>query len=185
MLPTEVSPNAHVKMGKNIRNIGIGFLVLGGFAILAPAIATFVFEQLIGWLLLLWGVAGVVFAWSFKEFSRWWIAALGFAFVTLTGLAFVLLPGLGAALMTAMLIGVFLLEGAFSIVLAFRLRGQLTSWTWMMFSGACSFVFGLIILVLWPAAAQWILGFLVGLNFLTTGLSIILLARAAGTAARR
>lgn len=75
---------------------------------------------------------------------------------------------------------VFLLEGVLSILLGLRLSGEVPSWRWMIASGACAFLLGVMILVQWPMASIWVLGLLAGMNFLSTGPSMFLISRATG-----
>jgi uncharacterized membrane protein HdeD (DUF308 family) len=167
-----------MKFRTSFRNVGLIFAVLGLAAILAPAVATLVVEQMVAWLLVFWGFAGLIFARSLREISEWRIVALVFAVVLVAGLVFVVFPGRGAAFLTALVIIVFLLDGALSILLGLRLSGVVPRWRWVVASGVCAFVLGAIILAQWPTTATWVLGFLVGLNFLSTGLSMFVLSRA-------
>lgn len=168
-----------VDLGRSFRNVGLVFSALGVAAILAPAVATLVVEQLVAWLLVFWGIAGLIFARSFREIPEWRIIALFFAAVLIAALAFVFFPGRGAAFLTAVIVIVFLLEGALSILLGLRLSGQVPNWRWVIASGVSAFVLGAIILVQWPIASTWVLGFLTGLNFLSTGISMLLISRSA------
>lgn len=177
---TPVTARETISLGKGFRNAGLVFAALGVAAILAPAVATVVVEQLVAWLLVFWGVAGLIFARSFRRFSEWRIVALFFAAVLIAGLAFVFFPGRGAAFLTAVMVIVFLLDGALSILLGLRLSGQVSSWRWVIASGVCAFMLGIIILMQWPATSTWVLGFLTGLNFLSTGISMFLISRTAG-----
>lgn len=171
-------------LATGLKYTGLVFGVLGLAAILAPSVATIVVEQLVAWLLVFWGIAGLVFAGSFRRVPEWRFVAVFFALVLAAGLAFVVFPGRGAAFLTGVMVVVFLLDGAMSILLGLRLSGQVRSWAWLIASGACAFALGLIILVQWPTASPWILGFLTGLNFLSTGISMFLLSRAAGVMTR-
>jgi len=164
--------------GQGFRNTGWVFAVLGVLAILAPMIATVVVEQLIGWILVFWGIAGILFARNFRAFSEWRIVAAGFVAVLLLGLWFLFVPGVGASFMTVLLIVAFLVEGGLSILLGLRMSGQLPDWPWIVVSGACAFVLGLIVLFQWPQTTSWVIGFMVGLNFLSTGISMLAIARA-------
>ncbi|MGY9049519.1 hypothetical protein P775_24150 [Puniceibacterium antarcticum] len=172
-MPSSVGDKAR----RGFRVTGLVFAGLGLLAILVPTVATFVVEQLVAWFLILWGIAGLLFASSFRSFSEWRLVAAGFVAVLLAGIAFVLMPGAGATILTGVLISVFLLEGVLSILLGLRLSGNLDSWRWIIFSGACSFALGMILLIAWTDAACWVIGFMVGLNFLSTGLSLLLLSR--------
>lgn len=160
------------------RNVGLVFAALGLAAMLVPTIATVVVAQLVAWLLVFWGIAGVALALSFRAVSEWRIVAVFFSAVLIAGLVIAVFPGQGAALLTGLLVVVFLLDGALSILLGLRLSGQVPRWRWVIASGVCAFLLGASILVQWPTSATWILGFLAGLNFLTTGISMFMLSRA-------
>lgn len=149
---------------------------MGLLAILAPTIATIVVEQLVAWVLVFWGIAGLIFARSFRSISEWRIVAFFFAAVLITGLAFIVLPGLGAAFLTGIMALVFLLDGALSILLGLRLSGRIRNWPWIVASGIFAALLGIVILMQWPTISTWVLGFLTGLNFLTTGISMLLLS---------
>lgn len=170
--------NSLPKRSDSFRTIGIVFTVLGALAIILPTLATLVIEQLIGWLMLAWGVAGVLLARSFRQFSEWKLIAVGFALLALAGLYFLLMPGVGAAVMTVFLVAGFLIEGILSILLGLRMSGQMGNWQWIVLSGVCAFVLGVVVLLQWPTASQWVLGFMAGLNFLSTGISLLFVSRA-------
>jgi uncharacterized membrane protein HdeD (DUF308 family) len=169
---------AHIE--GSFRTVGIVFALLGFAAILAPNLATLVVEQLVAWLLVFWGLAGLLFARSFRGISEWRMVAAFFVLVLGVGLAFALLPGRGAAVITGVMVVVFLLDGALSILLGLRLSGQVPSWRWIIVSGACAFGLGILILAQWPTVSSWVLGFVTGLNFLSTGVSMLLISRASG-----
>lgn len=174
------TPGELMNIGSSFRNVGLVFATLGVVAILAPVVATLVIEQLVAWLLVFWGIAGLVFALSFRAVSEWRIMMLFFAAVLIMGFTFVFSPGRGAAFITGIIVIVFLLDGALSIFLGLRLSGQLPSWRWSIASGVSAVILGAVILVQWPTTSTWILGFLIGLNFLSTGVSMFLMSRSAG-----
>lgn len=164
---------------KRLTTVGIVFAVIGVFAILLPAVATLASELLIAWMLVLWGAVGLWFAWEMRPEREWRHAAGAFGLTLLLGLAFLLFPRIGVETMTVLMMVVFLMEGVVSILLGLRLSGQFRSWGWMIFSGACSLIVGLIILLGWPGTAAWTLGLLLGVNFLTTGVSLAMLGKTA------
>ncbi len=168
--------NEIMKFRGSFRNAGLVFAALGLAAILAPVIATLVIEQMVAWLLLFWGVAGLAFAWSFRTVLEWRIALVFFIGVLITGLIFVFFPSRGVSFLTGIIVIVLFLEGLLSIWLGLKLRGQLPNWRWVIASGACALLLGAIILVQWPTSSTWLLGFLTGLNFLSTGISMFMLS---------
>ncbi|MFT6677306.1 MAG: uncharacterized membrane protein HdeD (DUF308 family) [Sulfitobacter sp.] len=172
-------PDVARRIASGLRVSGIIFVVLGLLAVAIPAIATLLIEQLIAWVLVLWGIAGVVYAFNFRQVEEWRIIALCFGAVLIAGIVLVVFPGMGASFLTMLLIAVFLMEGAVSILLGLRMRRHINNWLWIIFSGVCSLILGVMILMQWPETSQWVLGFLVGLNFLSTGVSLIFVSRAA------
>lgn len=100
-----------------------------------------------------------------------------FGLIFKTGLAFALFPEAGASFLTAVLGIVFLMEGVLSILLGLRMSGQLNNWRWIIFRGICVFGLGLFILVQWPQSKHWVLGVLVGMNFLSNGISLFIASR--------
>lgn len=164
---------------KRLVLVGIVFAVIGVLAIALPAWATLAGELLIAWMLTLWGAAGLWFAWEMRSVREWRYAATAFGITLLLGLAFLLFPGIGIATLTIVMMVVFLVEGIVSILLGLRMSAGLRNWGWMVFSGLCSLIVGVIILFGWPETAVWALGLLLGVNFLTNGLALIMLGKSA------
>ena len=164
---------------KRLMGVGIAFAIIGAVAIVLPARATLAGELIVAWLLVLWGVLGLWFAWEMRPAREWRYAVVAFGVTLMLGLAFLLFPGVGITTMTIVMMLVFLVEGVVSILLGLRMSGNLRHWGWMLFSGACALIVGLIIMMGWPETAVWTLGLLLGINFLSTGLSLIMLARSA------
>ena len=157
--------------------VGIVFAVIGLFAILLPLWATVAGELLIAWVLVLWGAAGLWFAWEMRPAREWRYAGVAFGITLLLGLLFLLFPGVGIKTLTIVMMLVFLMEGIVSILLSLRLSGHRRNWGWMTFSGLCSLIVGMIILMGWPETAVWTLGLLLGVNFLSTGVSLMMWAK--------
>lgn len=170
-------------IAKRFMRIGVVFVVIGAIAIFVPAWATLAGELLIAWMLSLWGAAGLWFAWEMRFAQEGRYAAVAFGVTFLLGLLFLLFPSVGVETLTVVMIVVFLMEGIVSILLRLRMSAGLHNWGWMIFSGVCSLIVGAIILADWPQTAMWTLGLLLGLNFLSTGASLLMLASAANDAA--
>ena len=170
-------------IAQRFMGIGIVFIVIGAIAILVPAWATLAGELLIAWMLSLWGAVGLWFAWEMRAAQEGRYAAVAFGVTFLLGLLFLLYPSVGVEALTVVMMVVFLMEGIVSILLGLRMSAGLHNWGWMIFSGLCSLILGAIILAGWPQTAVWTLGLLLGLNFLSTGISLLMLARAVKKAA--
>jgi uncharacterized membrane protein HdeD (DUF308 family) len=164
--------------------IGGIFVILGVMAIILPVWATFAVEQLVAGLLLVWGAAGIGFAVSMRPLPEWRISAGLSVMILALGTIFLIVPQDGIETLTLVLIAAFLLEGVLSVLFAFRIRDSMRQWGWMALSGLVSVLVGLMILSGWPGTETWTLGLLFGLNFLTTGASLIALAMAVKSADR-
>ena len=176
---SRVSATRNHVFPKRLTIIGIVFAAVGVLAILLPAWATLAGEMLVAWMLTLWGAVGLWFAWEMRPAKEWRYAGVAFAITLLLGLMFLLFPGVGIETLTIVMMVVFLMEGVVSILLAMRMSGHMRNWGWLAFSGLCSLIIGAIILIGWPETAVWTLGVLLGVNFLSTGLSLVMLGKTA------
>lgn len=163
--------------GRTLRRAGVVLSAAGVLAMGLPQIATFGVERLTAWIMALWGAIGLWLSWSLcpAHARRPGLAAFGLIFGA--GLLFAVVPVAGIATLSVLMMLSFLCEGLLSILFALRCSSYLRNWGWLVFSGACSLAAGLVILFFWPWAESWTLSLLVGLNFLSTGMSLILAAR--------
>lgn len=160
----------------NLRLVGITLAVIGSLAILLPHVATIGVELLVAWMLTIWGAVGLWFSWAIRPTPEWRYGFVTFGLLFLVGAAFVLFTRAGIAVLTVLMMLSFLMEGILSILFGLRSSDQVANWGWLVFSGLCSFVAGVVILFGWPWTAGWTLGLMMGLNFLSTGLSLVMLA---------
>jgi uncharacterized membrane protein HdeD (DUF308 family) len=158
--------------------------LLGILSILVPVAVSLAATILIAAAMAIWGALGLVLSLAMRPFPEWRVSAAAFGLLGLLGLAVLAFPGIGAEILTLFLVAAFLAEGIVSILIGLRLSSETTGWVWMMASGAASLVVGLVVLIGWPGTAMWLLGVLLGLNFLSTGLSLLALRRAIATPAR-
>ena len=164
--------------------LGIVLVVLGVLAIALPAIATLAVGIFIGWLLVIGGV--VQLAHAFGE-RRW----RGFLLHFLGGLLYLVVGGLiltdpfrGALALTILLAAFLVVEGIFQVLLALRIR-PFRNWGWVLASGLITLLLGILIFAGWPSTALWVIGLLVGIHLLTSGIALIMLGLAARALARQ
>ena len=163
---------------RHLRNAGVVLSILGVIAILIPQFATLAVEILLAWLLIVAGGTGLLLSWQARGFLGWWYTGITFFMTLVLGLVFLIYPFSGIATMTIFLVVLFALEGLASIWLSAQLRRSgVGSWRWMVFSGVSSLALAGFIVMAWPGSAAWTIGLLVGLNLLTTGLSLFSILR--------
>ena len=85
-------------------------------------------------------------------------------------------PFIGMVYMTAVAGLIFMLQGAHELSFAFSLRPR-NGWGWQLFSGLVSIAAGIILISALMQASLWFIGFVFGLNFLTTGLASVFVSR--------
>lgn len=80
----------------------------------------------------------------------------------------------------------FFAQGLTKLVLTYQVR-HLSTWPSVLVSGVLSLVLSVLILAQWPENAGWVVGVLVGVDFIVTGISLALLGCMAklGEARRR
>ena len=168
-------------LSRQVSNLSIGLsillIVLGVLAILLPVEFSFGVVMVVAWLLMISGVVQFVHAFQCKGVgSVIWkilIALIYFA----SGLYLRLNPGLGVAALTLLLIGFFVVQGVIEIFFYLRTRHSGVS-GWVLFDGIITLILGLMIWRHWPSAALWVIGVLVGINMIMTGMTRLMLTLA-------
>jgi uncharacterized membrane protein HdeD (DUF308 family) len=151
------------------------FIILGIFAIAEPAIVWFALATLIGWLLILAGVAHLSLV---SGGSRGiWQLILGTIYI-IGGLFPLTHPLLELGAITQLLSVIIFVEGTLDLTAYFRTRNESGS-VWLLVNGLITLLLGGLISIHWPWISAAAIGTLVGLNLLTTGSSRLMLGIAA------
>ena len=164
--------------GRTLMFVGGLLVVLGVGAILFPLLSSVTVGIFIGGALAIAGFAHVAHAFSASK----WTGAVGeillAAVFLVAGLAMLFNPVLALASLTLLLIAYFVAEGVALLYLAWSLRTE-RGWTWTAVSAGISFLLAGLLFAGYPATAAWALGLLFGVNLLSTGLSMVVIGRAA------
>lgn len=154
---------------------GIVLTVLGAGAITLPLFSTIVAETWIALILISAGAAKLVYAVQTREQGGFiWKLLLGALYVV-TGVMLVVKPLTGVLTLTLLLGSFLLTEGVFNLFLAFRIRNQ-QNWLWILVDGVVTLALGVMIWAQWPSNAPWLLGTLIGVSLLLSGVSRIMLS---------
>jgi uncharacterized membrane protein HdeD (DUF308 family) len=162
--------------------IWIGFLliVLGIGAIIVPNVTTIVTETWIAIILASAGASKVFYAIQTRSEGFIWKLLLGILYIA-TGIMLFVYPLTGALTLTLLLGSFLLTEGVFETILAFRIRPQ-QNWGWVLADGIITFLLGGLVWFEWPLDAPWLIGTLVGVSVLSTGISRTMLSYPSKTA---
>jgi uncharacterized membrane protein HdeD (DUF308 family) len=140
-----------------------------------PQISTIVAETWIALILISAGGAKVAYAFQTRNQGGFVWKLLLSALYVATGVMLFVNPLTGVLTLTLLLGSFLLAEGTFELILAFRLRPQ-QNWTWVLTDGIITLVLGAMIFFQWPFNAPWLIGTLVGVSVLFTGVSRIMLS---------
>lgn len=155
--------------------MGVLLIVLGIVAIALPSVSTIAIEAWVAFILISAGASKLIYAFQTRDNGGFlWKVLLSILYIA-TGIMLLVYPLTGVLTLT-LLVGSFLLtEGVFELMLAFRLRSQ-KNWTWVLGDGIITLLLGGMILFQWPFNAPWLIGTLVGVSILFTGISRVMLS---------
>jgi len=157
--------------------VGLVMVALGVAALLFPMISTIVAAQLVGWVLLIAGCVAIANAFSIHGTGPFFGAfLLGLLFLA-AGTFLLFNPLAGAAALTLMVGVLFMWQGASEIYFAFEMRPY-TGWAGMLISGLASIAMALLISIGWPGISVVLLGILLAVNFISSGIGYIWVSRA-------
>ena len=157
--------------------MGVMLIVLGVVVLAAPVAAGMVSVMIIGALMAAAGVVEILRAFKTQAtISRltWLVVGI----VTLVAGGLVLAhPIFGLSFLTILLAIYFFTDGFVKIVAAFS---HATGRGWFVTSGLLSFLLAYLIWINWPVSGGWVIGILVGVNFIFTGVLTIALGESTG-----
>ena len=173
------SPGTIVKeaVGWSI-GLSVLMIVAGFLAIAVPQAAGIAVNLVVAWLLVFSGAAHLVFAWHTRTTRGFlWELLLGILYIFIGGYL-LLHPVAGLASLTLALAIYLLAEGILELILSFRLRPMRGS-GWLTFDGIITLILGAMVWRTWPSSTAWVIGTLVGISMLFSGISRLMLSLAA------
>lgn len=159
---------------------GVIMTLLGIAAVIWPQISSVAVEVYVGWMFLLSGVLGLAMMFFAPNVAGFLWSLLTGALSLFVGVLLLWHPIAGTASLTLVLISFFVVEGVFQIAAAIGYRTALPeSWGWMLSSGIADLILAGLIIAGWPGSASWALGLIVGVNLISSGIAITMVASAA------
>jgi len=161
-------------------SIGLSVLLIvaGLLAIAVPQAAGIAVNLLVGWLLIFSGAVHLVFAWHTRTTGGiLWELLLGVVYIFIGGYLLVH-PVAGLATLTLALAIYLFAEGILELILGFRIRPMPGS-GWLLFDGVITLILAVMIWKTWPSSTEWVIGTLVGISMLFSGISRLMLSMAA------
>ena len=155
--------------------LSILMIVAGVLAIAAPVVAGVTVTAIVGWLLVFSGALHLVFAWRAGRASAVvWEILLGIVYGAI-GFYLVAHPLAGLASLAFALAVYLLIEGVLELMLSFQVRPAPGS-GWLMLDGIVTLVLAVMIWSTWPSSSLWVVGTIVGISMLFSGISRLVLS---------
>jgi len=153
-------------------------IAAGVLAIGLPMIAGVAVTAIVGWLLLFSGLFHLAFAWrAGRPGAVLWQILLGLLYGAV-GFYILASPAAGLASLTLAIALYLLIEGALEFALWARLRAIPGS-GWLIVDGIITLVLAVMIWSTWPSSAAWVVGTLIGISMLFSGITRLMLSIAA------
>jgi uncharacterized membrane protein HdeD (DUF308 family) len=179
MTATSVRTIVKESLGWSI-GLGVLMIVAGVLAIAIPQVAGIAVNAVVAWLLIFSGVAHLVFAWHMRTTGGFvWELLMGILY-GFVGVYLLLHPVAGLASLTLALAIYLFAEGILELVLSFQLR-PMPGANWLLFDGVITLILGVMIWRTWPSSTEWVIGTLVGISMLFSGVSRLMLSLGART----
>jgi uncharacterized membrane protein HdeD (DUF308 family) len=154
--------------------LGVLLIILGILALLAPGLAGVAVTVMIGWLLILGGIAHLVLSWHLRHAGGMiWELLIGLCYIVV-GIYMLAHPVAGLVALTAFLGAYLLIKGIFELIMWFRVRHVRGS-GWVLFDAIVSLLLSALIWLHLPYSAVWVIGTLVGFGILFSGISRLVL----------
>ncbi len=160
---------ARTSVGWSI-GLSVLLIVAGLIALAAPLIAGVLVESVIAWLLIFGGIAHLLLAFHVRGAgAHLWEALIGIAYLV-AGIFLFLHPLAGLVSLTLFLGAYLLIKGIFELIAGFSLRG-VPGGAWLFLDAVISVILAVFIWLHLPYAAGWVIGTLLGVAILFSGIS--------------
>lgn len=164
--------------------LGILMILAGMLAIADSAFAGVLVVYVVAWTAIFNGVAQIVYGFRAHSGGRVILEIILGLLYIVAGI-YILMHPLGGLLALTLVIACFLLiYGVFALVLAFQMR-PLSGWGWVLFDAIVTILLGVLIWAHWPLNSEWVVGTLVGISFIVSGVSRLMLSLAVRKLAAR
>lgn len=154
---------------------GIVLVVAGILAIIYPVLSSVAVITLLGWLLIISGLAQAVSLFGARHVPHFWLQLISVVLAILIGFLFLRDTAQGLFTITLLLIVFFMMEGISKVVFALTIR-PFPNWGWVLASGAVGIVLSLLLWASLPVTALWLIGLLLGIELVSVGASLAYLA---------
>jgi len=155
--------------------LAVVLIVFGMLAIASPMYASVGVVRVLAWLLLFDGVVQLVYAFRSQGVGNIiWKIVVSVLYIA-AGLYLLTHPLLAVAGLTLML-GIFFLFEGISDVFAYLFGPKTGGSKWLLLHAVVTMLLGVVIWSRWPYSSFWVIGTLVGISMVVTGVTRLMMA---------
>jgi uncharacterized membrane protein HdeD (DUF308 family) len=154
---------------------GIVMFICGVLAITMPFASSVGIVIVLAWLILVAAVSHLIFAFQSHSIGGFlWKVLLAIVYGC-AGVYMLMHPLLGVLSLTLLLAIFLVIEGIVEIILYFNIHGDRNA-GWVLFDGIVTLILGFLIWRRWPSSSVWVIGTLVGISLIFSGISRFMLS---------
>ncbi len=154
---------------------GVLAIAFGLIALFVPPLGIAVLVGLFAAWALIDGATGIVAGWRMRGSARsWWLQLLEGVVGIAAGVVALVFPLFAAEILVILIAAWAIVTGAFEIVMAIRLRREISGELWLALAGVASILFG-VVLFWFPAAGAITIVWLIGSFAIAFGAFLVLL----------
>ena len=158
------------RVGSSALRLGVVLAILGILALVAPWGAATAVDVACGVALATAGIAQILLSATAFDWRGFWLSLVCGAISLVAGTAMLAIPRAGIEAIVVFVGLALLFEAAAKLAAAWTLRDAFP-WGWLLFDGLLTAVLGSILLTARPEDAGTLLGVLIGVNLLSSGLT--------------
>jgi uncharacterized membrane protein HdeD (DUF308 family) len=155
--------------------LSVLMIIAGLLAIGVPGVAGAAVTVVVGWLLIISGVLHLALAFSGGQARAVIGEVLLAVLYGFVGYYVLSRPGVGLAALTAVITVYLFLEGILEFALSYMLR-PLRGAGWLLFDGIVTLALAFFVVSTWSSSESWLLGTLVGVSMLFSGVTRLALS---------
>lgn len=150
--------------------LGILMILAGMLAIADSAFAGVLIVYVVAWSAIFNGVAQVIYGFRAHSGGRVILEIILGLLYIVAGIYILMHPLRGLLALTLVIACFLVVYGVFALVLAFQLR-PLSGWGWVLLDAIVTILLGVLIWRHWPINSEWVIGTLVGISLIISGVS--------------
>jgi len=154
---------------------GILMIVTGIIALLFPVFSSVAVVVVLGWMLIISGAFQAISLVGATHVPHFWLQLVSVALSVLIGALFLRDSAQSLVVLTLLLLVFFMVGGMAKIVFALSIR-PFPNWVWILVSGIIGVLLAAFLWSRMPVTAGWLLGVLVGIQFITEGAALAYMA---------